>query len=457
MSSETTYAVEFAKTSRAKCKKCGEIIEKGEIKILTTTTGGRFDVTQSFHPKCYNLPRKFAGTVDDFVDETLRDATEGQILPKERDALVEAIKTSSAATKKSKASGSASSADAIIEKIKAKVDDGENEPQTKKAKSDDHYASNEFVAAYRVYQKEKNDELKDVLKWNRQFVSGTKNYLLVKVLDGHVNGRLARCQLCQGGKLKIDEKNCSVVLCNGQFDEDAQQRIPCTFQCSIEDAPRWKPWFTEEPSEEEKEKMDKLEADATGEGTDDSNGDLAGMKKEAASLEWNLSSKEGIRSATEDAIALLKKYNAKLPEDATKAKQKIGPVILAHKRETPEDIIATLWKEVGKQLSNEEKEQKDKALEKTTKVDANAKLVAAFQELSEYYSKEANQRAVFTYSKCLDAIRSLDYEITAENAMSLSKGKTKVEGIGAAFAQKIKEFCETGTIQKLEEKRADHA
>ena len=134
--------------------------------------------------------------------------------------------------------------------------------------------------------------------------------------------------------------------------------------------------------------MDKLEANASGEGTDDSNGNLASMQAESAGFDWNLSSKEGIRSATDDAIALLKKYNAKLPEDATKAKQKVGPVLLAHKREKPEDIVAALWKEVGKQVTKEEKAEKDKALAKVTKVDANAGLVAAFQELSELYAKE---------------------------------------------------------------------
>ena len=199
-------------------------------------------MVQSVHPKCFSLPRKFAGTVDDFVDETLTDATGGDILPKERDALVEAIQATAAAAKKSsKSSASASSADGIIEKLKEKASDGE--PQPKKAKTDDPYTTNEFVDAYRVYQKEKNDDLKDLLKWNRQFITGTKNYLLVKVLDGHVHGRLARCQMCQGGRLKIDERNCAVVVCNGQFDEDAQQRIPCTFKCGVQDAPRWKPWY----------------------------------------------------------------------------------------------------------------------------------------------------------------------------------------------------------------------
>jgi DNA polymerase/3'-5' exonuclease PolX len=41
--------------------------------------------------------------------------------------------------------------------------------------------------------------------------------------------------------------------------------------------------------------------------------------------------------------------------------------------------------------------------------------------------------------------------------MSLSKGKTKVPGIGKGSAEKMKEFCETGTIQKLVEKRASVA
>jgi DNA polymerase/3'-5' exonuclease PolX len=48
-------------------------------------------------------------------------------------------------------------------------------------------------------------------------------------------------------------------------------------------------------------------------------------------------------------------------------------------------------------------------------------------------------------------------EITADNAMSLSKGKTKIPNIGKASAEKMKEYMETGTIQKLEEKRADNA
>jgi DNA polymerase/3'-5' exonuclease PolX len=51
----------------------------------------------------------------------------------------------------------------------------------------------------------------------------------------------------------------------------------------------------------------------------------------------------------------------------------------------------------------------------------------------------------------------LNFEITAANAMGLSKGKTKVANIGKSSAEKMKEFCETGTMTKLVEKRADNA
>jgi DNA polymerase/3'-5' exonuclease PolX len=51
----------------------------------------------------------------------------------------------------------------------------------------------------------------------------------------------------------------------------------------------------------------------------------------------------------------------------------------------------------------------------------------------------------------------LEEEVTAENALSFAKGKTKLRNIGKGTAEKMKEFCETGTFAKLEEKRAAHA
>ena len=70
---------------------------------------------------------------------------------------------------------------------------------------------------------------------------------------------------------------------------------------------------------------------------------------------------------------------------------------------------------------------------------------------------DGNSNAGASYTKVSNAIKDLELEITAENAMGLSRGKTKVPGIGKGSAEKMKEYMETGTIQKLEEKRANNA
>lgn len=70
---------------------------------------------------------------------------------------------------------------------------------------------------------------------------------------------------------------------------------------------------------------------------------------------------------------------------------------------------------------------------------------------------EGNRNAGGTYNKVIAALKSMPSEVTTKNVMGLSKGKTKVAGIGKSSAEKMKEFLETGTMTKLEEKRAVHA
>ena len=70
--------------------------------------------------------------------------------------------------------------------------------------------------------------------------------------------------------------------------------------------------------------------------------------------------------------------------------------------------------------------------------------------------KESNANAGKTYDKVANTIRDLDFEITADNAKGLGKGKTKVPGIGKGSAEKIFDIITTGTTEKLEEKRAAH-
>lgn len=93
----------------------------------------------------------------------------------------------------------------------------------------------------RKFQHLKVAELSEVLEWNRQYKSGAKNYLLEKVIDGEVYGRLARCPLCSG-HLKLSEDG-STVTCNGMFDEDSQRKILCAYSAKPSEVPRFTPWY----------------------------------------------------------------------------------------------------------------------------------------------------------------------------------------------------------------------
>ena len=111
----------------------------------------------------------------------------------------------------------------------------------------------------------------------------------------------------------------------------------------------------------------------------------------------------------------------------------------------------------GVKKSGQQVEDQRKVVRSMCKCANNATLYEVMSELSQLYRKESNSNAANTYSKVAATIKNLPFEITEDNAMGLSKGKTKVAGIGKSSAEKMKEFLSTGSMQKLEEKRAAHA
>ena len=46
------------------------------------------------------------------------------------------------------------------------------------------------------------------------------------------------------------------------------------------------------------------------------------------------------------------------------------------------------------------------------------------------FLKSGNRNAGATYARAVNSLKNLSYEITEDNAKTLHKGKTKVEGIG---------------------------
>ena len=140
-------------------------------------------------------------TAEDFVNELLEDDSK-EILPEHVEEIIASLgsKATSSGKKASGASAAGGGDDGNpMTAIKAAYhkfeEEGEGkEPASKKAKSN----MPDKVEAYKMYKGCKNDDLKDILGWNRQIKKGTKEFMMYKCIDGHVFGRLATCPLCTG-------------------------------------------------------------------------------------------------------------------------------------------------------------------------------------------------------------------------------------------------------------------
>lgn len=379
-------------------------------------------------------------------------------------------------------------------------------PRTKKAKLNTVDDAQAVVEWYGKYHKLKNEQLKDVLRWNRQVMTPpTKEALLYKAIDGALYGRLARCALCGGGRLKITFPDISkakstpppggaLVVCSGSFDEDTQRRIDCAFSCAPSAAPRLQPWYgTVEPTESEQEEMDRIDLAAKngGDGSNDKNDgssssvkaekgdmeedDVAKLQRAASALEWNLSSRDGMREAAAAIVKLFSQHSGPrtidLPaavinvedddNDTTSgenaaALQKIGPTIAANRTKSASELIPILVALFGfKEEKQAKADRKQAALTTIVACPDNAPLVAAFVELSDLYFKTGNANAGISYKKVVGALAALKMPVTTDNAKGLGGGKTKVPNIGKSSAEKILEFVTTGTMEKLEEKRIE--
>jgi hypothetical protein len=175
------------------------------------------------------------------VSGLLEDSSGGEILPAKAEEIAEAIGTKIVNKKPAEATSAMTELrDAYVARQREQEEG--KQPASKKLKSVDTAR----LDAYGKYQQMKVAGLGDILQWNRQYKTGNKDFLMEKVIDGEVYGRLARCPLCTG-RLKPHTDGTAVV-CNGTFDEGSQIRIDCAFQEKLSDAPRWKPWYVQDYS-----------------------------------------------------------------------------------------------------------------------------------------------------------------------------------------------------------------
>lgn len=312
-----------------------------------------------------------------------------------------------------------------------------------------------LAQSYNKFASLKIANLQDILRWNKAPTTGKKDFLLIRVIDGDSRGRLPKCPSCIQGKLKVNDDGTKVV-CTGFFNEESGGYEKCFMEMDLDKVDRLK-WFNEKPTEEEEEAM-------TTEGQQSASSGIipADFLKSIQQIEWDPDAskdKAFIKETTATLAGLLTADNSPvaISESASsKIKMTVGPILLQNKDKTMEEIMDLIIKKYGLKEANEKASKaKAKATASLCTVEANGAIYNIINELASAYTKEQNTNAANTYRKVAQAVKNLEFEITSDNAKGLGGGKkTKVAGIGKKSAEYMCEFLETGTIQKLDEKKA---
>jgi len=351
-------------------------------------------------------------------------------------------------------------------KRKAEEDDGSDSGNaTKKARKLDlgddapEGSSMSELDAYERYGKLKADDLKDILRWNDQKLAGKKETLVLKVMDCAMHGRLSRCNDC-GGKVELktmDEKGEQleepyVHYCKGNFNEDVQAFVQCglTFK-----NPTRLPFISKKPSDEESETISAENKAAYEAGQGKFSQEKGGKLTSNINFDdLDLSTMGDKKEASSRLLQACRDSNIKLPADDSEARPLVGKLFLQNPGATPNELLNLCAADFGIAKTVEQETAVGDNYAASCKVAENGPIYGCLSQLASFYYKEGNANAGNTYKKAMKAISELEYLITSENALGLGKNKTKVKDIGKGTAEKMKEFMDTGKIQKLEEKKA---
>ncbi|CAM9280520.1 unnamed protein product [Discosporangium mesarthrocarpum] len=176
--------------------------------------------------------------------------------------------------------------------------------------------------------------------------------------------------------------------------------------------------------------------------------------------EWDVSDKAKRKELAEKLAGLAKSRGIKMPEDEDQMRMGAGRAIMGVKTEEGKASVREALNELSRSYgvdpswvdtgaeegTHPRKKAKSKAA--PTVCPENEPLANLFKELADFYFKEGS-KAGMVYQKVVTAIKNLDYVLTEPPK------KKQIPGIGDKTIAKIKEYLETGTIQLLEEKRAE--
>jgi len=395
-----TYLIEAARSNKATCKGCKTKIDKDVLRVgKCMPMGDDKTTTQWFHLKC-PADETLSCFKGPKATISLADFTSGtDLLSESETELLEA-----AFTPKRRVSGV-------------------NSPAKKQKLTDEspEMADPVFAALYGKYQKKKVADLKVVLKNNRTTMTGTKEELVMRCVDGEKNGALPKCPKCSKKTLKPND-TATAFVCPGNYDDGVY--VKCTFSAETVERLPWNDSEVPVAHEEEEEKPKAAEDDA--------------MAAEFAGLEP--------KAAADKLVELCKDRKLTIPGDESKGRQTVGPVLQATKNPdgswNPAQALRDLAKAYPKR---EEMEAAECACPD------NVELLANLTELGSYLMKE-NFYQGNAFKKAIANLQELDYPITSGKKLAKA-GTTKVPGVGKGIAEVIDEYLEKGCLAKLQEFR----
>mmetsp|Transcript_2345 Transcript_2345/g.3637 ORF Transcript_2345/g.3637 Transcript_2345/m.3637 type:complete len:830 (-) Transcript_2345:156-2645(-) len=235
------YLVQYAKSSRSKCKSCEEIIKEGSLRIGKRERSDRFDgdIHEWRHVKCFFA--KFSIASDELTGLGEMKWNDQVSLKKKctdggDDAGGEEAKGSG---KKRKASEQLMSED------------------QKRAKKE---ADEMWKQRTKLSKEYKNDQLRAILSLTEQSTKGSPDEVLSRVVDCKILGGLPACPECENTALTRQGEK---IICQGSSSEWSA----CTFTCPRDDPKvkrqKWKMPKDDDIDDEVQEyKLKKAEAKA---------------------------------------------------------------------------------------------------------------------------------------------------------------------------------------------------
>lgn len=387
----TTYHIEEAKSNRAACKNasCKQKIDKDVLRVGMTKMRDEHPMVSWYHLKspadetisCFQGP-KVAITTDDFTSGVeLLNADDLAFL---QDAL-------------------------------------EWKPPVKKQKIADNapeMLDPAWKALYEKYSKKTATVLKIILKNNKMVQAGNKEEVVRRCVDGEQHGAYPRCPTCTKQTVKPNKAGDGFV-CPGTFEEGSM--IKCMFKAETVERLTWNDSEVAVAHEEEE-----VKPDAAGDAAMAAN--FAGLDPKAAATKL---------------VELAGARELAIPKDETKARQIVGPVLLATANSdsswNPAEALRALEKTHPKKVAM--------AADECACAD-NRQLISNLQELGTFLRTENTFKgnAFFTAA---NALKELDFKITSGKALAKA-GENKVKGIGKSIAEVIDEWLENGVIANLE-------